>query len=103
MTSPERVHVKTILFEDLIMRLSAADLFEVIERVPGDAVEVDFEGVKSCTRSFADEYYVRRGASSKTIREVNLPTCVYQLLMAVANPRKKDQVIDIEKLKITVV
>jgi len=103
MTSPERVHVKTILFEDLIMRLSAADLFEVIERVPGDAVEVDFEGVKSCTRSFADEYYMRKLRSAKAVREVNMPTCVHQLLMAVAHPGKKDQVIDIEKLKITVV
>src|SRR3989339_89131 len=103
MTSSERVHVRTVLFEDLIMRLSAADLFEVIEKVPDDTVEVDFEGVKSCTRSFADEYYMRKLRSTKTVREINMPTCVHQLLMAVAHPGKKNKVIDIEKLKITVV
>ena len=103
MSHAGRIIVTAVLFEDLIMRLSAADLFEVIEKVPDDTVEVDFEGVKSCTRSFADEYYMRKLRSTKTVREVNMPTCVHQLLMAVAHPGKKDQVIDIEKLKITVV
>ncbi len=102
MTENERIKVTSVLSEDLMMRISAEDLIGMVERQPGAEVVLDFDGVKSCTRSFADEYYVRRAASSKTIREVNLPTCVYQLLMVVANPRKKDQVIDIEKLKVTV-
>jgi hypothetical protein len=102
MTSPERTHVATVISDDLVTRASAADLLEMIEKLPGDVVEVDFDGVKSCTRSFADEYHVRKLSSSKTIREINMPTSVYQLLMAVAHPRKKDQVIDIENLKVTV-
>ena len=102
MTRYESIRVTSVLPEDLVMRASAAELLEMIEKLPSGVVEVNFEDVKSCTRSFADEYYMRKLRSTKTVREVNMPTCVHQLLMAVAHPGKKDQVIDIENLKVTV-
>jgi len=102
MSSLERIVVRDIISEDLAMRSSAADLFEALDGLNGDVVEIDFEGVKSCTRSFADEYDQRKRLSTKTIREVNMPTSVHQLLMAVAHPKKKDQVVDIDRLKVNV-
>lgn len=102
MTSPERIHLASVLSEDLAMRVSAAELFDTAEKLPGDAVEMDFEGVKSCTRSFADEYSQRKRVSSKSIIEVNMPIFVHQLMMAVAHPKNKDQVIDIDNLNVTV-
>lgn len=102
MSSHDRIVVKELLSEDLAMRVSAAELFGAIERFPDDTVEVDFSGVKSCTRSFADEYDRLKHRSSKTIREANMPTSVQQLLMAVANPKRKDQIVDIDKLKVNV-
>lgn len=102
MSSHERIVVKDLLSEDLAMRASAADLFKAIESTHSAYVEIDFSGIRSCTRSFADEYDTLKHHSSKTIRETNMPTPVHQLLMAVANPKKKDQVVDIERLKIKV-
>jgi hypothetical protein len=102
MSSHERIVVKELLSEDLAMRTSAADLFKAVESTASDSVEVDFSGIRSCTRSFADEYDKLKHLSSKTVRETNMPISVHQLLMAVANPKKKDQVVDIERLKVKV-
>ena len=102
MSSHERIIVKELLSEDLAMRTSAVELFKAIDSNPSDSVEVDFTGIQSCTRSFADEYDRLKRLSPKTIRETNMPTSVLQLLMAVANPKRKDQVVDIERLKVRV-
>jgi hypothetical protein len=92
-----------VISEDLAMRVSAAELFDMIERLPGDTVEVDFDGVKSCTWSFADEYDRHKLKSSKRVVEVNMTTFVRTLFMAVANPdKKKGPVVDMDKLEVTV-
>ncbi|MEW5748760.1 MAG: DUF4325 domain-containing protein [Candidatus Thermoplasmatota archaeon] len=95
--------MSSVISEDLMMRASAAELFDMIERLPGDAVEVDFDGVKSCTWSFADEYDRHKLKSSKRVVEVNMSSFVRTLFMAVTNPnKKKDPVFDMDKLKVTV-
>ncbi len=83
--------MKALLSEDLAMRASAAAALRGhrngIRRHRRDRLQ----RCQVVTRSFADEYARRKHLSSKTILEANMPTSVHQLLMAVANPKRKDQ------------
>ena len=71
--------IKDVISPDLALRNSAEYLFKVIDRLSDDRITVDFTGVKSITRSFADEYLNRKKSSKKMIIEINVSDVVTQM------------------------
>jgi len=89
------------LSEDLTTRNGASRFFELIGSSRADMVVINFEKVRSITRSFADEYVKCKRASSATICEENVPINVRKMLEIVSAPVGKKQVINLEELDIS--
>jgi len=90
MTTPVReISIAKIISDHLMLRDSATAFFDDIERMPDEAVVVDFDGVIWMSRAFAHEYLTRKKASRKTIDERNLPEDVLRMMAVVANPAPK--------------
>jgi len=83
---PNRIRVSETIYEDLALRNSAARLFELVEASAEAELEIDFSGVRTMSRAFADEYLTRRRASRKTVRESNVPEAVRLMFEAVSGP-----------------
>lgn len=88
----------SLIFEDLTLRDSAVRLFEAIERSPEDCIVIDFEDVRSMSRSFADEYFVRRSSSTKAITEVNVPENVRRMIETVSDRSGVKKRLDISEV-----
>jgi hypothetical protein len=104
MSTPHKtVRLADAIYEDLALRDSAVRLFESIEDSPETDFEIDFSGVRSMSRSFADEYATRRSRSTKTIREVNVPESVQRMLEAVSNGPKGKKRFEVHSVDMTIV
>jgi hypothetical protein len=67
------VRIGEVVSRDLAFREEARRFFDFLENRPKEGVVVDFEGVRTISRSFAHEYILRKKSSSKNIREINMP------------------------------
>ncbi len=84
----EEKHIGELLtFRDYV-----DDLFEEINRLDANVIELDFEGVEFMSRSFAQEYLMRKSRSEKDIHEKNKCSSIQKMLDVVErsfkNPRK---------------
>ena len=74
MTSSNRkIRISKTISRDLALRMVATNFFDSLETSPEKKIIIDFSGVKSITRSFADEYSNRKRSSQQEILEVNMP------------------------------
>jgi len=104
MTMPPKViRLADVIFEDLALRDSVIRLFKAIEDSPETQIDIDFSGVRSMSRSFADEYLTRRSQSIKTIRENNIPANVQRMLDAVSNRSKVKKQFDVDSVSLSIV
>lgn len=82
-----RLKVAEVLSENLILRDTANMLFDMVEKTDEEVV-LDFEGVRSISRSFAHQYVLRRKSSRKTIKEENVPEEVLKMFRIVSERRQ---------------
>lgn len=83
-----RLKVAEVLSENLILRDTANMLFDMVEKNDEKEVVLDFEGVRSISRSFAHQYVLRRKSSPKTIKEENVPEEVLKMFRIVSERRQ---------------
>jgi hypothetical protein len=103
MNTPHKTIVlAAAIYEDLALRDSASRLFDQIEEAPETHFSLDFAGVRSMSRSFADEYIARRAKSKKTITECNIPGSV-ALMMEAVSRRSKKKGFKVDSVRTTIV
>ncbi len=95
------VEVAEVLSPDLAIRGTAKEFCQGIESLKAPAIRVDFSGVRSITRSFAQEYLKYKKESKKDIEETNIPSNVRKMFMVIEHPRSKRQMIDLDNLPVT--
>jgi len=81
------VRTAEVVSRDLALREEARRFFELVDSRPEDKVVVDFEGVRSISRSFAHKCTVRKTFSNKNIREINLPLNISKMQEIVKAPK----------------
>jgi hypothetical protein len=87
---------------NLALRDTAISLFDLIEALSDHSITIDFSGVESISRSFADEYVKRKASSHKNIKERNVPQNVVKMLDIVTKPSNGQRFKDLDKAKIIV-
>jgi len=102
-TQPKTVRLADAIYEDLALRDSAIRLFEDIEDSPETEVVIDFSGIRSMSRSFADEYLTRRLRTAKTIREENVPANIQQMLDVVSHRSKTKKRFEADSVSLSIV
>ncbi len=65
-------------------------------------VIIDFEGVKTITRSFAHEYLQRKKASKKPVEERNVPSNVQRMMETVLAAQHDRQRADLGAVTVTI-
>jgi len=83
------VNVASMLSANLALRGTAAKLVLYIEGLPNSDVIVDFNGVRTITRSFAHEYCARKRDIRKQIRETNVSPDVARMFEVVKEAHSK--------------
>ena len=89
MTTSNKIIVKNKIAVDLALRESAKDFFNFIEPLSQKEIVLDFKGVLSISRSFAQEYVNRKKSSFKKIKEINVPQNVKKMFKVVEQPCEK--------------
>ena len=102
-TQPKTICLANAIYEDLALRDSAIRLFEGIEDSPETEIVIDFSGVRSMSRSFADEYFTQRSRSAKTIQETNVPANVRQMLEVVSHRSKAKKRFEVDSVTLSIV
>jgi len=87
-----------------MLRGVADSFFDELERIKEDSIVVDFEGVRSISRSFAHQYVLRKRTSTKKIVEANVPENVSKMLRIIeissATSKPKHIMIDPDHVKV---
>jgi hypothetical protein len=83
------IKVVNFLSANLALRETAARLVVYIEGLPNPEVILDFNHVKTISRSFAHEYCTRKRDSHKKISEVNVPRDIAKMFLVVREARAK--------------
>lgn len=84
MVEVEKIYLSKLFTSNLGMNFSARQLFEKLNSTDNDCFELDFEGVKFMSMSFAQEYVYQKKKSNKKINEVNLSDDVSNMLNLVS-------------------
>jgi len=77
------INVASMLSANLALRDTAAKFVLYVEGLPNSEVIVDFNGVRTITRSFAHEYCTRKRDIHKRIREKNVSPDVAKMFAVV--------------------
>ncbi len=77
--------------KNLSLRLNANLLFDAIDKSKEDTLKLDFHGIKTISRSFAQQYLERKIMSKKKIVELNMPDNISKMFYLVKS--KKDSTI----------
>lgn len=85
--------LRDLLSPDLAFRNTAKSFFNYIASLPEESITIDFEGIRSITRSFAQEYIIRKkemhACVQKNIIEINIPTNIDKMFCVVTSFSKK--------------
>lgn len=79
---------------NLSLRASAEKLFKDIEYDQVPECVIDFDGIQSMSRSFAQEFLTMMDNSKKRINCVNEPYDISMMFAVVRNPKKKAVIVD---------
>lgn len=99
MKSTIKVMIKERISVDLALRDTADMFFDYLESIPQKEIIVDFNNIKSISRSFAHEYITRKNQSKKLITETNLPENVKKMFYVIEQPAEKTAVFDLRNAK----
>jgi len=83
------INVASMLSANLALRDTAAKFVLYVEGLPNSEVIVDFNGVRTITRSFAHEYCTRKRDIHKRIREKNVSPDVAKMFAVVRVARAR--------------
>ncbi len=101
-TSSKRIRIAELVSPNLATRDAASAFLARLESIPENAIVVDFEGIRSITRSFAHEYMSRKKSIGKVIQETNVPTTVRRMMEIVTMPPKRKKLVDADSIPVTV-
>lgn len=87
------IKIKDQVDKNLSLRIYADDFFEFIDLLDQNEILIDFEGVISASRSFAQEFLNLVKASHKHITIINQKEEIDVMLQAVQYPRKKTRIL----------
>ncbi len=94
------INIAEELSPDLALRDIASSFMNRIESQDRRIVMIDFCGVESITRTFANEYVNRRNGSRLDIKEINVPLFVSQMFSIQNNSEKKPRFEDLKNAEI---
>ncbi len=94
-----KIMIKEQISVDLALRDSADTFFDYLESIPQKEIIVDFNSVKSISRSFAHEYITRKNQSKKSITETNVPDNVKKMFKVIEQPAEKTLVFDLRTVR----
>ncbi len=78
------------ILPNLNIRGGAKVFFDYVKNIPGNEILINFEGSKSISRSFAQEYLKQKRLINKEIIEINVPPNIYSILKIVENAPDPD-------------
>ena len=87
MTSSNRNITLSKVMKTLALRSNADLLFDSIEKSKQKQISVDFSDIEFMSRSFAQQYLMRKKNSSKKVIEKNIPKDVAKMFALVKKPR----------------
>ncbi len=87
MTSSSRTLTLSKVMKTLALRSNADLLFDSIEKSKQKQVIVDFSNIDFMSRSFAQQYIMRKKRSLKKIIEKNIPEDVGKMFALVKKPK----------------
>lgn len=93
------VKISEVVGPDLATRNGCDNLFRKLEQISETEISLDFSGVSSIGRSFAHQYIINKSSSIKTIREVNIPSSVEQMLEFVKRNLLKKKPVENNNIK----
>lgn len=79
------------VMENLALRINADMLFDAIEKSKEDTIKIDFKGIKTMSRSFAQQYLTRKNSCKKKVIEINVSEDVSRMFDLVK--KKKDHAV----------
>ena len=82
------------------LRQFAEATFMVIEGLPENDIELDFEGVEFCGRGFTQEFLYHMKKSHKKLTIVNQCDDIQQMFYIVKHPRPKTKLVDYDPDKV---
>jgi hypothetical protein len=88
-TRNKTINVASKLSANLALRDTAARFVLYVEGLPNSEVILDFNDVKTITRSFAHEYCTRKRGIHKQIREANVSPDVARMFEVVKEAHSK--------------
>ena len=99
MNSSNRLQIREIVSENLALRDLATEFFDKIDSMKEKEVIIDFKKVRSISRSFAQEYLLRKKESKKKIIEANVPENVKKMFEIINQQQKTTPLIDLKTIK----
>ncbi len=97
------VNIVEKISPDLALRNVADSFADWLEALLVNKVTIDFNGVRSISRSFAHQYIQRKNASHKIINEINMPVNVEKMLKIVQSPSPKTDIVNFDSIRIVTV
>ena len=89
MNSSNKIDISKSISKYLALRDSARDFFDYLNNLDKDELTIDFKYVNTVSRSFAQEYLIRKKAMSKQINEINVPDNVRKMFHVVESNKQK--------------
>jgi anti-anti-sigma regulatory factor len=96
---PIKIRIKDVVSSDLALRNSADSFFNSIDARKTKNITIDFSGVYSISRSFAQEYLKRKLASRKNLVDVNVPDNVRKMFEAVKSHEERKSFLNRSSMK----
>jgi hypothetical protein len=94
----EHMKISKMISEYLITRDTIRKLFDQINNLKDNDIEIDFNGVSFISMSCADEYQKQKALSKKKIEEINIVNDVKLMMQAIksrSNAAKNSKIADI--------
>ena len=85
------MRVSEAIAPDLMFRGVADAFFDELERLESKTITLDFAAVKSVSRSFAHQYAIRKKASKKEIKEINVSKEMMRMFELVNRSQKSSR------------
>lgn len=87
------IKIRDHVDKNLSLRIYASDFFKKIESSDQNDLVIDFDGIISVSRSFAQEFLNLMKTSQKHITIINQPEEIRMIFRVVQNPRKKARIL----------
>lgn len=87
--SQKLLKIKELICEDLLLRASAIELFKNIDSIKNTEVVLDFDGIRSMNRSFAQELLSQIDQRENHITIINESEDIKKMFDVVRWPTKK--------------